>query len=163
MIPVNTGSRDPEVRGRWSVAIIVGIATLVILLGASWIQSRFDNGAAEGDVAELIDEYIAAWDRADGEAVVALMTPDGTHTCPLGDFSIADDDGERLIRGVESMADDDFEMISGPILSDTEAPLYAVAFVRISSESTEVMGIGEYHIVEHDGVLKIASSVYTHR
>ena len=109
----------------------------------------------------LVERFIAAWDDGDGEAVVALMTEDGVHTCPLGHFSVAEDGGAELVSAVGSMDGDEFTVISGPIVSEAEAPLEAVSIVRISG-LVDVLGIARHSVVEQEGDLRIAESEYTH-
>ena len=74
------------------------------------------------------------------------------HTCPLGRLAAGSDDGARLVAAVESMEGDDFETVSGPILSNDEPPIEAVSLVRITSPSANVLGIARYRILEADGL-----------
>lgn len=141
-------------------ARIVMVLLVVLAIAAGWwiLAAR----SSDGDAEALVVDYLAAWDAGDGEAVVALMTDDGVHTCPLGTFSV-DDDRAALIAAVRSMEGDDFVVVDGPIVSQSAPPLEAVAWVRIETPASDALGLATYRIVREDGELLISRSLFEHR
>lgn len=139
------------------------VAALVVGLGASWLIARNgDQTDFESDVVQLVEDYLRAWDAGDGDAVVALMTDDGVHTCPLGTFAVDDDNAAGLIRAVERMGVDDFVLLSDAIVAGPEAPTEVSVYLSINGPYSETPGLAQYTVVEQDGELRIARSIFTH-
>ena len=157
------GTDDPSSSSRWKAAAVAGAVGLLLGFGIAWLLTGSDSADRSGvaEVEALVRDYIAAWDAGDGGAVVGLMTSDGVHTCPLGRFSLGQG-REGLVAAVASMEGDDFEIVSGPILSSDKAPLEAVSLVRIDSPSVDILGIARHKVAEEGGQLRISVSEYTH-
>ena len=157
----NPRETSPRRRTLKTTTALVALVGIVFGFGAARLLDGTGSDDGEAEVETLVERFIAAWDDGDGEAVVALMTEDGVHTCPLGHFSVAEDGGAELVSAVGSMDGDEFTVISGPIVSEAEAPLEAVSIVRISG-LVDVLGIARHSVVEQEGDLRIAESEYTH-
>lgn len=137
----------------WLVGGVVGAA---VGLAGGWLI--FAPAPSNAEVAALIDDYLAAWDAGDGEAVVSLMTEDGVH------YSGGATTGKQANGGalglapfVERHAVLTFEPVSDPIVS-AGPPYEAAVIVRVTGggqdswESLEAFRIEE----SEDGSLKIA-------
>lgn len=143
----------------WLVSGVVGIA---LGLGAGWLV--FAPTSADAEVAALIDDYLAAWDAGDGEAVVSFMTEDGVHySADAQQGKAANDDGALgLAAYVERIGWATLEPVSDPIVSDGP-PYEAAVIVRLTfpngQDSDEA--VENFFIVEDDdGSLKIAVDSY---
>jgi ketosteroid isomerase-like protein len=153
-----TGGRKPT-RWRW-VAVVAAVvaAALLGLLGGRMI---FAPEQVPDEVQTLVDDYTAAWDAGDGDAVVALMTEDGAHySNEAQEGKLAADDGPlglaALVDGWEGLT---FEPAS-ELVATHDGPPYEVARVlnvRPETSSTEGQDVVEIYLIvrDADGSLKI--------
>lgn len=138
----------------WLVGGAIGVAAG---LGAGWMILA--SASTDAEVAALLDDYLAAWDAGDGEAVVSFMTEDGVHYSGGASQGKAanDDGGLGLAAFVEGHEWATFEPVSDPVVS--EGPPYEAALiVRVSNGGQDAFEAVEvFEIVEaDDGSLKIA-------
>ncbi len=143
-------------------AFVLGAMALGLLIGWFTAPSDDEQTDFESDVAQLVEDYRAAWDAGDGEAVLALMADNGVHTCPLGRFEVSDDDGAALMGAVERLEGDDFVLLSDPIMAGTETPTDVSVYLAIDSPNSRIPGLAQYRIIEQEGELRIAESIFTH-
>ena len=165
--PVTTATAPAKSpRGRLLV-ILFGIGMLVLGLIGGWLlASDADETATWGgevdgttlaDIDELLDDYWAAWDAGDGEAVVAQMTTDGWFSSPY----TAEDGyaGVLLVSYVNSYDEVEFTQVGPTTVVETPAG-YEVAGAARSydpyNDETK-WPLDHYVIVEEDGQLLIAS------
>ena len=153
-----TGGRKPT-RWRW-VAVVAAVvaAALLGLLGGRMI---FAPEQVPDEVQTLVDDYTAAWDAGDGDAVVALMTEDGAHySDEAQQGKMAADDGPL---GLAALVDRweylTFEPAS-ELVATHDGPPYEVArVIHISEPNSSGEGfeaVEVYLIVrDADGSLKI--------
>lgn len=162
-------SPDPEPakppRG-WLMAVLFGIAMLVLGLvtGRMLASDGDDTGTWGGEIDdpilteidELLDDYWAAWDTGDGDAVVALMANDGwfssTNTTQSGHT------GDQLATYVNSWDRLDFTQVGPTTVIETFAGYEVVGAERVDQYNPEPLwALDHYVIVEEDGQLRIAS------
>lgn len=150
-----TSVRGP--RSRVMPWLIGGVLGAALGLGAGWLA--FAPTSADVEVASLIDDYLAAWDAGDGEAVVSFMTEDGVHfSGGAAQGKAADDDGGLgLAAFVDRLEWVTFERVSDPVVSEGP-PYVAAVIVRVGNEGQDSFETAEiFKIVEaEDGSLKIA-------
>ena len=98
--------------GRRNYVILGGAAIISVLIGFAIGVLITDDADAEATLPPAVqathDDYFAAWNEADGKAVVAMMAPAGRHYCPgTGDDGAS---GEELADFVDK----------GLVISDIE-------------------------------------------
>lgn len=164
-----TGTLAPEpgvatTAGRptaWRWVAVVAAVVAAALLGVLGGRFLFASEQVPDEVQTLVDEYTAAWDAGDGDAVVALMTEDGAHySGEAQEGKMAADDGPL---GLAALVDRweylTFEPAS-ELVATHDGPPYEVARVINVSESSSSEGgfeaVEVYLIVaDADGSLKI--------
>lgn len=85
------------------LVIALVVTTLLAAGFAAWLALDNVRLGAEGDIVNLMKDYDAAWDAADGAAVVALMTKDATVLAGNG-MSYGVDVLESLIGDIGSFS-----------------------------------------------------------
>jgi uncharacterized protein (TIGR02246 family) len=142
--------------GGWIAALIAALVALVVGIGVGFLA--FSPKPMNAEVDSLVRDYIAAWDAGDGQAVLDLMTDDGTHTSFQYRSGYS---GDQLSRIVASHEGSRFEVIGEVIVAGDSAPYEASHVARITDQdeagSTGAVFVNNYVIVEVDGQLKIQS------
>lgn len=144
-------------------SLIAGLA-LMIGLGAGWLAFAPEPpNDTDRQIQSLVDDYVAAWDAHDGQAVVALMTKDGVHYSG-GAAGGKDASGDSLARSLAFFVEHhaagiSFASVNDAVIRTQDGPPYLVANVvelgMSTSGSETEQAVAVYRIVPEDGVLKI--------
>ena len=111
--------RTPRRRSRRSIVVVVAVA-LAALTGfaVGWLGAGSDEAGDDdivADVRAVQEDWFAAWNADDGDAVLAMMVPGGRHYCPAtGSAGVS---GRELVALVE----EGWEMTDARIVSATRA------------------------------------------
>jgi hypothetical protein len=137
-------------RRRSSKFVLVVAFVLVGLLGfgLGWLAFRDTGTDVPDDIEQLVEDWGAAWNAGDGDAVVALMTPGGRHYFAGRAEGMMGDELVAMIDGFG--ATDAFDV------NEYEAFVGDDPYILIMSgtvSSTE--GYSVYEITEFDGEMKI--------
>lgn len=142
--------------------LLVGVAALLIGLGAGWLAfSPEAPDDVDREIQALVDDYVAAWNVQDGQAVVALMTEDGMHYsggAGLGKEAASDSPAHSLAYFVEHhTAGATFHSVGDGIIRTTDGPPYVVAnMIEVGNGASDsFQWVEVYKIVPEDGVLRI--------
>lgn len=152
-------------RGR-VLTVLFGMGMLVLgLAGGWWLASDGDDAGTWGgeiddavldEIDALLDDYWAAWDAGDGEAVVALMATDGwfssSYTAEGGNS------GDALVSYVNRYDNLEFTQVGPTTVIESLAGYEVVGAERVDEYTPEPLwALDHYVIVEEDGQLRIAS------
>lgn len=133
--PTPVGPEATRSASRWLSALIALIVGLSVGLGAGWLVFTPDSVNAEAEA--LVQDYVAAWDAGDPEAVLALMTDGAVLLDSLGpaNASFASLDGtDSIAYKVDEMSDRDFRLTDDPTLSGSDMPITAWVVMTITVE-----------------------------
>lgn len=82
MTPERTRVEEPSTtvttespRRRTGFVVLAIVAAALLGFGLGWAVFRDTGTSVPDDIEALLDDYTDAWNAADGEAAVALMTP----------------------------------------------------------------------------------------
>ena len=159
--PGGTAAQTASRRGVVTL-LVVGVAALLIGLGAGWLAfSPVPPDDVDREIQALVDEYVAAWNIQDGQAVVALMTEDGKHYsggAATGKDAASDSPAHSLAYFVEHhAAGATFHSVGDGIIRTPAGPPYLVAnLIEVGNGAGDsFQGVEVYKIVPEDGVLRI--------
>ena len=160
--------RAPEAsaapRRGWVTTALIALAALLVGLGAGWLVfSPEPPDDVDREIQALIDDYVAAWNVQDGQAVVALMTEDGKHFsggAGNGKEASSDSPAHSLAYFVEHhVAGATFRSVNDAVIRTEDGPPYLAAnVIEIGSGADggdAFQSVEVYKIVPEDGVLKI--------
>lgn len=143
----------------WVAALVAALAGVAAGIGVGFLL--FSPKPMNTEVDALVRDYIAAWDAGDGQAVMALMTDDATHTSFEYPSGITGDEIGTAVRTHEPSR---IEAIGDVIVAGGVAPYEASNIVRITDqdgagnyEPSGVEFVNTYYVVEDDGQLLIAN------
>jgi hypothetical protein len=148
------------------LVVLTAIAMLVLgLLGGWLLASDGDDSATWGgeideatlaEIDQLLDDYWAAWDAGDGQAVVAVMATDGwfsSANTAQGGYS-----GDQLASYVDRYEDLEFTPVGPTTVIETAAGYEVAGAERVDEWTPEPLwALDHFVIVEEDGQLRIAS------
>lgn len=153
-------SGRPDRGNRTMTVIAIALAVALVGLGA-WViidRSSTSETAPSDDIAQLWDDYTAAWNNSDADAFLELTTPDYTFVTEQGTTTV-DDQADVINRlgaygwnvtpvGDEAMAGD--------------GPWYVsqVNLVDYSPSAAPVEGLSVLTIVDDDGVLRVSNHTF---
>ena len=119
-------------RDRW-LAWLAGILAIAVVAMGAWMIFGGDGGhGLTAQQEQTLDDFRAAWNAGDGEAVAAIMMPSGYHDNGITRYPVAD--GE-LADFVETM-----HALGLEVQDDEERRAYGdfvVSYSRLSSTETE--------------------------
>ncbi|MDJ0664840.1 MAG: hypothetical protein QNJ75_09785 [Acidimicrobiia bacterium] len=167
-----SGEMQGSASSKYLPIALVAMAALVVALGA-WIAFGPTNEASmPGDVEALINDYLAAWEAEDGEALEALVTNDyllkeviyaaGRDIANPEKVSLTVNLDRRLVA-IRNAFETESERVDWRIeLSGTPIVIGDGAWV-VSVEETwtdapansQLTGIATYVVMDDDGTLKI--------
>ncbi len=163
-------------RRAWGATAALAVGALVLGLIGGWVLSSGDDGSTTGgtptaasspgeipastlgEIDELLDDYWAAFDAGDGEAMVALMTADGWYSTDT--TTVRGISGEDLVAYVETLAGVNFQRVGTPIVVENWAGFDVATAIRVDNgiENAEPdWALVHLGIREEDGQLRIAS------
>jgi uncharacterized protein (TIGR02246 family) len=151
-------------RHGWVTTALIALAALLVGLGAGWLVfSPEPPDDVDREIQALIDDYVAAWNVQDGQAVVALMTEDGKHFsggAGNGKEASSDSPAHSLAYFVEHhVAGATFRSVNDAVIRTDDGPPYLAANVieigNGSDGGDSFQSVEVYKIVPEDGVLKI--------
>lgn len=162
-----TDATEPVRPSRARLAkILVALGAFVLGLFGGWMLTNGGDdpatwggevdGAVLTEIDELLDDYWAAWDAGDGEAVVALMSTDGwfasNNTASVGYT------GEQLASYVDSYGDLEFTQVGPVTVIETIAGYEVAGAERVDEYTPEPLwALDHFVIIDQDGQLRIAS------
>ena len=150
----------PDKGHRTLKAIVIALTVALIGLGA-WViidRSSTPDTAVSDDVAQLWDDYTDAWNNYDGDAFLALVTPDYTFVTEQGSTSAATE-----ATYIDRLGAYDWHATSiGERVMAGDGPWYVsqVNLVEASNWSDPVEGISVLTIVDDGGVLRVANHTF---
>jgi len=143
----------------WVAALVAALVGVAAGIGVGFLL--FSPKPMNADVDALVRDYVAAWDAGDGQAVMALMTDDATHTSFAYPSGIS---GIEIAGAVRTTEPSRFEAIGDVIVAGSAAPYEASNVVRITGqdelgnyEPSGVEFVNTYDVVEVDGQLLISN------
>lgn len=141
-------------------AIVIALTIALVGLGA-WViidRSSTSETAVSADVAQLWDDYTDAWNNYDGDAFLALVTPDYTFVTEQGSTNAALE-ATYINRGG---AYDWHATSIGERVMVGDGPWYVsqVNLVEASNWPDPVEGISVLTIVDDGGVLRVANHTF---
>jgi hypothetical protein len=161
------GERDRSPRV-WVATVLVAVGALVLGLIGGWMLSSGGDDSTTwggnvdastlGEIDELLDDYWAAFDAGDGEAMVALMTADGWYS--TDDTTVRGISGEDLVTYVETLAGVNFQRVGPPIVVENWAGFDVATAIRVDNgtENAEPgWALVHLEIHDEDGQLRVAS------
>lgn len=158
---VDSGRTDhPGTSNRTMKAIVIALAVALVGLGA-WViidRSSTSDTAPSDDVAQLWSDYTDAWNNYDGDAFLALVTPE--YTFVNGDSTT---NAESQARSIASASSVDWNVtMIGEAIMVGDGPWYLSQANRIemSSLPEPIEGISVLTIVDVGGVLKVAGHAF---
>lgn len=160
----STAEAGAQARTGWLLTSLIAVLALLIGLGAGWLAFAPEPpDDTDRQIQALIDDYVAAWDSHDGQAVVALMTQDGVHYsggAAGGKDASSDSLARSLAFFVEHHAGGmSFTSVNDAVIRTQDGPPYLVANVVELGLSTtggdSEQAVEVYRIVPEEGVLKI--------
>jgi hypothetical protein len=144
----------------WVAALVAALVGVAAGIGVGFLL--FSPKPMNADVDALVRDYVAAWDAGDGQAVMALMTDDATHTSFIYPSGIT---GDQIGAAVTTHEPSRFEAIGDVIVAGSAAPYEASNVVRITDRDSAgnydpsgVEFVITYDIVEVDDQLLISNS-----
>lgn len=150
--------RTVERRSRGLVFTIVVLAIALAAAGAYVLFDLLSEPAtqATGEVREVVDEYLAAWEENDSATFLALTTEDYVFVSQGVTFDQAQ--RAELIEGLGS-----FRVArTGELVMMGESPeFFLTTAEEISYGGTDHVGISTFRIVETTDGLKIAEHNWT--
>lgn len=135
--------------------LIVGLVVAVLLAAGfgAWLIVDNARPAIENDIIALIDDYGAAWEANDPDALVALLTPNFTVKAGNGLTYNIDELGS-LVRSIGEFSG---TTIGDPLVVELDSPRtpggWLVAETGYLNDSYHSMDL--FKIVEQDGQLLI--------
>ena len=153
-------SGHPDRGNRTLKVIIIALTVALVGLGAWAIIDRSSTSetAPSDDVAQLWDDYSDAWNNYDGDAFLALVTPDYTFVTEQGTTSAASE--AAYINGLGSY-DWQVTPVGEPIMAG-DGPWFVSQVNRVeqSNWSEPVEGISVLTIVDDGGVLRVSNHTF---
>lgn len=146
------------------VMVVLAAAMLTIGVAVGWMLAPGgDNSSGDeiptwgaeidqtvlAEIDELLDAYWAGWDAGDGDAVVAVMTTDGTFASPFTSGL----SGQQLAGYVGNYSYMQFAHVGPTIVIESRAGYEAVG----AELADGGYYLDHYVIVEEDGQLRIKS------
>jgi hypothetical protein len=150
----------PERGNRTLKAIVIALTVALVGLGA-WViidRSSTSDTAPSDDVAQVWSDYVDAWNNYDGDAFLALVTPD--YTFVNGDSTTNAESQARAIATADTV-DWHVTMLGEPTMAG-DGPWYVaqVNKVEMSSLPEPLEGISVLTIVDIGGELKVANHTF---
>ena len=148
----------------WVVTVVLVVAMLALGVVVGWVlapagdDSSADEPATWGaeidqavltEIDELLDAYWAGWDAGDGDAVVAVMSTDGTFSSPF----TSGVSGQQLADYVDGYSYMQFAQV-GPTMVIESRTGYEAVGAELADGGYY---LDHYVIVEEDGQLRIES------
>lgn len=140
-----------------SLSMALVVLLIAVIATGAWLIVDNAGTATEREITALIDDYYAAWTAGDGEAVLALMTEDGTLIANDG-FTY---DGEQLSTFIEGVPAFNPERVGDLMIFDkstTNTPVWLVASHTLAPDYPDIGDFRElelFRIVEDAGRLLI--------
>ncbi len=140
-------------RRLWTTVVILVLA----LIGfGGWVLADRATGFDEpvtDDVAEFLDAHLEAWNTWDGEAYLALATPNAIHTSQSATYS-----AQATANLIDGLRDTNFQVeVTGDPIMYGEGPWKIVVSPnRISSDFDEQSGYSVYVIFQSGGSYKVS-------
>lgn len=163
--PEQTPSTDSRAQrpGRGLLMGLVVVLTAAVIGLAAWViidRTSTSDTAVTDDVRELLDAYYTAWNTADGDAYLELVTEDGVFVTSDGADSVA-----TQAASIDSLGPYDWrvEGVGEPIMTG-DGPWYVAQVDHLTAKmypEEGYLGISTFTIVEEDGTLLIERHVYT--
>ena len=142
---------DTEESAAHRSPLLVGLFVLLAALigfGVGWLAFRDGGVDVASDVDTLIDDYEAAWEANDGDAVLDLMTVGGT-VAIAGQAGVSGEDLAAFVETTPPLSIEDGDIVG--VFGETTTVVVKSAAVG----SRE--GYGIFHIVDQFGLRRIAS------
>ena len=156
--PGRTG--HPDRGNRTLKAIVIALTVALVGLGA-WViidRSSTSDTALSDDVAQVWNDYSDAWNNYDGDAFLALVTPD--YTFVNGQSTT---NAESQARSIENASTVDWHatMVGEPTMVG-DGPWYVsqAGQVEMTSLPEPIEGISVLTIVDVGGELKVANHTF---
>ena len=152
-----------EGRNRFLVITVIVMAVALVGLGTWVIYDQATTGV-DGEIQQVLDDYLAAWEARDEAAVRSVTTEDFV----INEYLYHDDRIRGFgLSGIESGDIDDVvnlgfdtawtnEHVGDPIVTG-EGPWFVSVEENWEGTAAREEGQANYTIVEVDGVLKIAN------
>lgn len=152
MTPERTrGDERPTtvVEGRRTGFVVLAIVAAALLgFGLGWAVFRDTGTDVPADVDTLLDDYVDAWNAADGEAAVALMAPGARFysTTLIADEGLTGDD---LVDHINGFGENQILQTSRTVVGDGP-------YLVVSDDRAGIMdGTSAIFVVDVDGELLI--------
>lgn len=150
----------PERGTRTLTAIVVALTVALVGLGA-WViidRTSTPDTAPSGDVAQVWDDYMDAWNNYDGDAYLELTTDDYTFVTEMGTNTAASQ--AIYINGLGTY-DWQVTPIGEPTMAG-DGPWFVSQVNRVEDNTmTEpVEGVSVLTIVDDGGVLRVANHTF---
>jgi hypothetical protein len=132
-------------RGLIVIAIVLAAA---LGFGFGWVAFRDTGSDVPAGVEDVVEDYVEAWNEADGQAALDVMTPAGAH--------YADNGVRRMGSELRDLIDGIFptgEFVHGDIESIVGDNPYVVV---TSGTVFGTDGFSVFEIVERDGTYRIS-------
>ena len=155
-----TGTADHNNRGLIVTIVVLAVALLALGAWAIYQQTAESETAAPAAVQELLDDYSAAWNDYDAEAILALTTEDfvfvnGPTTNDQAETAAIVSGGYLESIGFQA------EHVGDPIVTG-DGPYYAAVVIHQTITSgLNQDGISTFVVVDTADGLKVKSYVYT--
>ncbi len=154
-----------KVEGRNRFLVITVIVMTVALVGlGTWVIYDQATTGVDGEIQQVLDDYLAAWGARDEAAVRSVTTEDFVineyiyHDDPIRGFGLS----EHIRGDIDSVVWQGFnsvwtiEQVGDPIVTG-EGPWFVSVEENWEGTAAREEGQANYTIVEVDGVLKIAN------
>jgi hypothetical protein len=153
-------SGHPERGNRTLKAIVIALTVALVGLGAWVIVDRAStpDTAPSGDVAQVWDDYMDAWNNYDGDAYLELTTDDYTFVTETGTNTAA-----SQAAYIDGLGAYDWQVtpVGEPTMAG-DGPWFVSQVNRVEDNTmTEpVEGISVLTIVDDGGVLRVANHTF---
>lgn len=145
--------------------VLIIIAIVLVAAGAgvgAWVVNdrMSTNTSVINDVAQLLDDYSAAWNDWDGEAFLTLVTDEATFRTAAGTTG-----AHEQADLIDSFGSSNWHIdrVGEPVISG-DGPWYVAQPVHLSASTYPAAGydgIATFTIVDVDGMLRVADHAYT--
>ena len=153
--------RDAPRASRLLVTLVAVLAAAVVALGA-WVvidQTSTSDTAVTGEIQQLLDDYHAAWNDADGDAYLSLVTDNAVFR--IGTDSTPADEQAGYIDNLDAVSWH-VEQIGDAIMTG-DGPWYVAVANHLTADTYPVEGydgVSTVTIVDVNGTLRIANHTY---
>lgn len=150
-----TERAEPYRQRNWAIASVFVLLAALVGFGAGWLVFRDAGTDVPSEVQELLDDYTAAWNEADGSAAAEMLAVGGAVFGPsIPDEGLSGEAFAAFVDGLPGGADFISNLEYLGVFGDAPYVVVASATVRgsVDADIHEV-----FHVIDELGTLKIAN------